>query len=169
MLSMKVALRLAAALAFADIAGAQAADISFKTGLARPQAGKIPAKYRGVYDLSDEGNCQNRSADEHMGEFPWIVVTATSVHSHETVCDAIAVQRNVKRNVDQLTSRCFSEGDKSIMKEHWSLELETKEFWGFRISQPYLSKRRIRQPDDITSGRFKKCNLQAVQQKDLED
>ncbi len=65
--------------------------------------------------------------------------------AHETMCKVIAVRRNVRRNEDHLTFRCFADGDKSTEKEAWSSEeLETKNYWGFKISQPYLSTRKIK-------------------------
>ena len=135
---------LAAALAFAQFAVAQAAE--------------IPAKYRGVYASGD--NC---SIPEQVGEFPWLVVTDKSIYAHETFCSVIAVQRNVRSNVDRLTFRCSAEGMKSTEKEDWSLELETKQVHCCKMSQPYLSKRSLG-PGEISSGggRLKKCGLQAV-------
>lgn len=117
-------------------------------------AAEIPMKYHGVYAAGE--NCAELpNSESDIGEFPWMIVTKSAIQGHETLCEIIAVRRNEKGNSDQLTLACSVDGDEKPHKgnETWSLQMETKSIWGFKISQPYLSR---------GAARFKKCALQAV-------
>lgn len=121
-------------------------------------AAEIPAKYHGVYAPGE--SCAELPASERdMGEFPWMIVTKKAVHGHETLCEIIAVQPNVKGKSDRLTMACSADGDEKPgrVTQTWSIQMETKSIWGFKISQPYLSQ---------GEARFKKCALQAVSTRD---
>jgi hypothetical protein len=119
-------------------------------------AAEIPEKYRGVYG----DDCEIPESESDIGEFPWLIITKDEVHGHETTCSVKAVRRNVKRNVDELTFSCAGEGDDlGIHKELWSLEVQTKQIWEFKISQPYLVTQSSSSAPEL---RKKKCALRGI-------